>query len=327
MKIKCDHVIRFVEVLIMLAYISTMGYAQQRPHFSHMAWNKFYHNPAYGGFDRTLVAHGIYRDQYAPIEGHIRQFYGSCNLPLDIWRAGAGMQLSHQSTGAIQRNSFDISYNKFFPFQLGVLSVGGRVGMQHISIDGNVIRTPEGVYEGVFSHQDPLLSLNVQNGFGLSWEFGAYFKTDSYEGGITTYNADQTTIRIGGAAYRKSAGLQSFFQYRYYPVKEILLTSSLYLQSDFKEIQTDICLTGEVLGNYFGGLLLRGYSSRSVDAAAFIIGTNIGRHYKLSYSYDFGLSALSRVHLGAHEIMVRYSLNKLLTMGLPPKIIYNPRHL
>ncbi len=324
---KDDKVNRFLKLIFILVFANVLGYAQQRPHFTHIAWNKFYHNPAYGGFDRTLVVNGIYRDQYAPIEGHIRQFYGSCNLPLDIWRAGAGMQFSHQNTGALQRNNFDLSYNKFFPFQRVLFSVGGRMGIQHISFDGNVIRTPEGVYEGVFSHQDPLLNVQTQNGLGVSWELGAYLKADYFEGGVTVYNIDQTTIKLGEASYQKSAGMQSFFQYRYYPVKEILLTTSLYIQSDFKEIQTDICLTGEVLGNYFGGLLVRGYSSRSIDAAALIIGTNIGRQYKLSYSYDFGLSALSSVHLGTHEIMVRYSLNKILAMGLPPKVIYNPRHL
>jgi len=320
-------VIRFIHLIIILVATGILGKAQQRPHFTHIAWNKFYHNPAYGGFDRTLVVNGIYRDQYAPIEGHIKQFYGGCNMPLDIWRAGAGAQISHQNTGAMQRNSFDLAYNKFFPFQAGLFSLGGRMGILHISIDGNVIRTPDGVYEGVFTHQDPLLNINTLNGLGWNWELGAYFKAENYEGGLAVYNADQSVIHIGEASYRKSAGLQTFFQYKYYPLKEILLTSSLYIQSDFKEIQSDICFTGEVLGNYFGGLLLRGYSSRSIDAAALIIGTNIGSHYKLSYSYDFGLSALSGVHLGTHEIMVRYSLNKILTIGLPPKIIYNPRHL
>ena len=102
---------------------------------------------------------------------------------------------------------------------------------------------------------------------------------------------------------------------------------NLVFRTDFKEFQSDIGVNVSGLDNLFGGISFRGYNKFSVDALAIIIGTNIGRHYSASYSYDLGLSDLRHVYDGTHEIMLRYNLNKAIGLGVTPKIIRNSRHL
>ena len=58
-----------------------------------------------------------------------------------------------------------------------------------------------------------------------------------------------------------------------------------------------------------------------------MVGTKINPKYSISYSFDTGLSAIKYTNEGTHELRMTYNLNKVISTGLPPKIIYNPRYL
>lgn len=99
------------------------------------------------------------------------------------------------------------------------------------------------------------------------------------------------------------------------------------VRADAAVVQTDIGCVGYYRDEIIGGLNFRGFSPGSIDALGIIVGTGIGKNYRLIYSYDIGLSGLRKYHQGSHEITLSYNLKKLIGMGLPPRIIYNPRDL
>jgi hypothetical protein len=80
-------------------------------------------------------------------------------------------------------------------------------------------------------------------------------------------------------------------------------------------------------GNIFGGCSLRGFNDNSFDSLVILGGLRLSAHYSVSYSYDVGINALKTATQGSHELHINYNLNKLIGIGLPPEIIYNPRNL
>ena len=113
-----------------------------------------------------------------------------------------------------------------------------------------------------------------------------------------------------------------------YPVRllDMILYPSVLIKTDLQSYQTDLSCIAKS-GNVFGGLSLRGYNSQSLDAVVIIAGIEFNRNYTLSYSYDVGLNEIGSFSGGSHELNINYNLNRLLGIGLPPEIIYNPRYL
>ena len=106
----------------------------------------------------------------------------------------------------------------------------------------------------------------------------------------------------------------------------MILYPSVLIKTDLQSYQTDLSCIAKS-GNVFGGLSLRGYNSQSLDAVVIIAGIEFNRNYTLSYSYDVGLNEIGSFSGGSHELNINYNLNRLLGIGLPPEIIYNPRYL
>lgn len=301
--------------------------AQQKPQFSQFMLNKYYENPAYGGLERSLSIYASYRDQYSEFSGHPSTFYCGADMPFYIWNGAIGFSLYNQKAGILSNTNLKVSYNYVMSTQVGFLSFGGRFGIENVSINGNGIITPDGNYSTNFNHNDPLLSISPYSGLGLSWELGAYFYGSTIESGIVMSEFPTHVIKTESGKYSKSWTSSAFFQYKYTWNDQIQLMPSILVKADQAVIQLDAGLVTRINNNLVLGATVRGYSSSSIDAITFIVGTNIGKKYNISYSYDFGLSKLRSVHQGSHELMLSYNLQKLIGIGLPPKIIYNPRDL
>ncbi len=135
-----------------------------------------------------------------------------------------------------------------------------------------------------------------------------------------TLSADNSTFSLG-----KVANL--YGEYRYDYNNNLKIIPNFLIKTNFDQYQTDFSVMGKYNGNIFGSVGVRGYSSTSIDAIILMVGTKINPRYSISYSYDAGLSAIKRVNEGSHELRLAYNLNKIISTGMPPKIIYNPRNL
>jgi len=318
-------------ILILITILTFMfvfvGVAQQRPQFTQFMLNKYYENPAYGGLDRSLSANLIYRDQYSSLTGNPKTFFAGAHMPVYLWSGAVGFSISNQRSGLINQSAVKFSYNYVSSTPFGFLSFGARAGLDYVSVDGSGILTPEGNYEGGINHNDPILDKNTFSGMGLNYEIAAYFYGSDIEAGITLGELPPQTISLGPARYNKSFFGNLFMQYNYRPDKHSSLSSGFLIKTDQAVLQIDLFTIYKMGSGVFGGLTFRGYNSASVDAIGIIIGSKVNNNYSVSYSYDIGISDLRLVNEGSHEILLSYNLNKLIGIGLPPKIIYNPRHL
>jgi len=289
--------------------------------------NKYGQNPAYGGLERSLSVFTSFRDQNDAFPGNPQTFYAGTDMPFYLWNGALGFTFYNQKTGAFSNTDLKFSYNYVTGTRAGFLSFGARVGVNFLSVNGSSILTPDGNYEGVINHNDPVLDPAAFNGLGLSWEAGAYFMGSRIEGGLVVHDLPTHSCRVGDASYSKAFSVSLFGQYKTTILDDIKLYPSMMVRADAAVVQTDIGCVGYYRDEIIGGLNFRGFSPVSIDALGIIVGTGIGKNYRLIYSYDIGLSGLRKYHQGSHEITLSYNLKKLIGMGLPPRIIYNPRDL
>lgn len=313
--------------IVLLFLIPFLAGGQQQPQWTQYMVNKYGHNPAYGGLERSLSIIASYRDQNDGFPGNPRTVYLGADMPFYLWNGALGFTFYNQQTGVFSHSDLKVSYNYVYGTQAGFLSFGARAGLNFLNVNGSGIITPDGNYEGVINHNDPILDIVPFNGLGLSWEAGVYFMGRKLEAGLAINDLPSHAFSVGDADYTKSFSVSLFGQYKTKINDDIELIPSAMVRADAAVVQTDIGALGYYRDEVIGGINLRGYSPGSFDALGIIIGTGIGRNYRLIYSYDIGISSVRRYHQGSHEITLTYNLRKLIGMGLPPRIIYNPRDL
>ncbi|MBK9736060.1 MAG: PorP/SprF family type IX secretion system membrane protein [Saprospiraceae bacterium] len=326
-KIDKGESMKFAGMIFFLFLVQYVLSGQQRPQFTQYMLNKYAENPAYGGLERSLSVFTTYRDQFSTLAGNPRTFYLGADMPFYLWNGAIGFSVFNQKSGLFSNSNLKVSYNKVLGTPFGFLSFGGRIGVDLLNIDGLGIITPDGTYIGVYDHKDPFLQAAAFGGAGFSWELGSYFMGKSIQAGITLNELPSHTYSLGSGAYKRAFSMSVFGQYKLFLNEETEIIPSIMIRADGTVLQTDLGVIIRLNDNLFGGFNFRGYSQTSIDAGSIIIGTNLGAKYKVSYSYDFGLSALRTAYQGSHEIMLSYNLQKLIGIGLPPKIIYNPRDL
>ena len=306
----------------------TFCVAQQEQQNSQFTFTKYRTNPAYAGLDYSLSVDALVRSQYTGIPGQPMTHYFSLHLPAYILSGALGAEIYRATEGELTHNSITGSYNYVYNLPFGFLSGGVRAGLLQTSVDGESLRTPTGDYDlNVFSHYDPILTNSNFSGLAPIWELGAYLLMGDPQFGVSVSRTPIIKHRIGKSEVGLVTHLDLYGQYRYRYSDELHFLQAVLLKSDFNVVQSDVSLLAEINGNIFGGIGLRGYSSSSLDAMSIITGLNLGRHYRLSYSYDIGLSELKRVNEGSHEILLNYNLKKIIGLGNTPKLEYNTRNL
>jgi len=317
-------------VILFFVVIHSLA-AQQRPHFSMYMLNTHKINPAYAGFDESLNATGVFRQQWSGLAGAPEQIQLNAHLPLFIIGGGIGLSLDSESYGARDYSKAELSYSYWIDISKKIqFAVGARVGFSQHGINGSVLRAPEGIYElGPINHQDPLIPVSDVQGSSPVFGAGVHFRAGELSGGIAVENLAEsaTTFDLNGTTLTYS-NARHFMLYGSYD-KEIgsyfKLKPSFLLRSDVVQTELNLGMLLEYDGRFFGGGSFRGLNSESVDAFAIIVGASLNENISLSYSYDLTLSNLNVVSNGSHEIMLNYNLRKPIGKGKLPNIIYNPR--
>lgn len=311
---------------LLIFFSSTQCHAQLKPQNSLYLIDIYQINSAYAGLERSLSVNVNYRDQWPGFDQNPNQIYLNAHLPLYLLNGGAGISIQRDKIGALSSNSLKLSYNNIRKTHFGIISGGLGLGFTNTVLDGGLLVTPEGIYQGGnISHEDQILSEGIQTGTRLDYDISLFLGMESIELGIGFSNLLLPNFNIDELQFSSPTATTIFLR-KALSIRELVLYPSLLLKTDWKSTQTDLsCLVKN--GSVFGGLSLRGYSRRSIDSAVLIAGIKLNQNYTLSYSYDIGISKLQTVSQGAHEINLNFNLNKLIGVGLPPEIIYNPRNL
>jgi len=302
--------------------------AQQAPQYSQYMFNKYQFNPAYAGFDRSLSITGASRSQWATFEGAPTSQNLNAHMPFYIWNGGIGINLHNEKLGALTQSSLSLSYNFVYETPIGLFSAAVNVGILQSRLNGDELITPSGVYEGgTIQHNDGILPNQSIVGSSPIWGVSAYYIHDYFETGISISDVPKHTSSIGGLDIDRQSLVNWFLEANYPITNQIDILPSVFVKTDFVQTQLEIAGIAEYRNQYFGGLGFRGYHANSFDAVVLYAGFKFNRKYRLTYSYDLGINGLRRFHEGTHEFVLNYNLQKIIGLGLPPKVIYNPRFL
>lgn len=315
-------------IIILFFVLHNAIVAQQSRLSSLFMFNKYDYIPAYAGLEGSLYLTGNYRSQWqnldaSPITQHING-----HLPLYFLKGAAGMSITNHKQGPQRLTDVDFSYNYVYQAQWGLLSLGAKAGIYQYRLDGFVLRTPNGNYENnVIQHNDPRLSETEENSIGGTYGFSVYYINDFVEGGISIEQIPSYKTRLGDGSFRRATFINSFVEVPIKIYESYKLAPSMLIQSDLIQTQFEIATTLTYSGNIFGGLGVRGYSSRTFDSVLLIAGWKFNENYVLTYAFDVGVSSIRNVNQGTHEIQLNYNLNKRIGEGLSPKVIFNPRYM
>jgi len=316
-------------VLMCLTLDIVDGFAQQTPQYTMTMLDKYRHNPAYGGMDASLSVTGSLKSQWESLPGAPKFQHITAHMPLYIAGGGIGFQFLHDEIGVEETLGFQASYNYVYESSIGIFSLGASVGLVQKRLDGSKLRAPDGIYEGnTIDHLDPILSSTLGSGIGPSSSIGVYFANDYFEAGISLDQAFSNKITLNNAeetSFRLKRTASAFVEYNYPVNDELELYPSVFLKTDGIQTQIDLNTRFEYQELFFGGLTVRGYSARTLDAVGFFIGARVSKQLRISYGYDITLSRLKTYSEGTHEIVAHYNLSKPIGVGKPERIIYNPR--
>ena len=320
---------RFFLFLIILCLGPDDGSTQQHPVWSLFNMNKYGVNTAYAGFDRSLSINFQIRNQWNTLEGGVQSQALNAHLPLYILNGGVGISAVRDETGPLTTLKGGISYNYVYPSALGVLSFSGELGLTQVSLAGDLLRTPEGEYDGLtIDHRDDDLPVRDASAMAPDFSLSLYYKWQDLTIGLGLDNLISADVPLASGKYRYnlSRNIDLIASYDYALSSQLSLGLHGHLISDFAQTQFQFGGHISLHDNIYGGMAFRGYSAANKDALIFITGIRISEHFILFYAYDYLVSPLNLgVVNNTHEFTLNYNLNELIRTGLPPKVIYNPR--
>ena len=318
----------FTAILFML--FVGVAWSQQGTQYSMTMLDKYQYNPAYAGMDASLVVTGALKSQWEGFPGAPKFQRVNVHMPLYIANGGIGFKFIHDAIGAEETIAFEASYNYVYESSIGLFSFAFGAGLVQKKLDGSLLRTPDGIYEGfTIVHNDPLLSSTRGTGLGPTSSLGIYFANDYLDAGIAVSQALGNTITLSNAeetTFSLRRSVNAFVEYTYPLTDDIILYPALFAKTDGVQLQLDIGGRVDYQEAYFGGLMFRGYSAKTIDALALFIGAKVSANLSVAYGYDITLSKLANFNEGTHEFLVQYNLNKPVGLGKPERVIYNPRY-
>lgn len=315
-------------LLILLLAVGSLT-AQQFPQYTMFSLNRFAVNPAYAGLENSFVATGVYRQQWVGIPNGPTSQRLNAHSPIGFLGGGLGVQIENETLGAERHFSAGLTYS--YQVQVGrkgILSFGLTGAYVQKGLDGALIRTPDGNYEGpTIEHNDQLLTNGLEQGVAPTFHWGTYYQGENIEAGIAVYNLLEQSASFDLFNYQLNRTYVATLSGDVYIGRKWQLKPSVLLKSIISQTQIDFSAIVQYNDNIFGGASFRGYSSNSTDALGLIAGFNINEQLTLAYAYDLTLSPLQEVSNGSHEVIIRYDLGKPIGKGKLPPIIYNPRLL
>jgi type IX secretion system PorP/SprF family membrane protein len=305
--------------------------AQQAPQYSLYWLDPYLYNPACAGLENTLIATGIYRQQWSGLKGAPATQHADVHMPLLFINSGVGLKIENDEIGAHRTTSALATYD--YQLELGrnvQLSVGVSAGYLQYVLDGDKLRAPDGTYEpaGTFTHNDPGLPEGKLQAGSPILEAGIYLKAKKLEIGAAVQPVFAPVLRAtsaGGFRLSPSKHYLLSASYTFTAGENLLIIPCALVKSDITETQSEISVTMRYRENIFAGVSFRGFGNTAKDAVVLAGGLRLSEKTILGYAFDISLSALNTVSRGSHELLLRYSLNKSIGAGKLPPVIYNPR--
>lgn len=290
---------------------------------------KYALNLAYAGLESTLSVTGSIRSQWQELQGAPNTRIIQAQMPLYYLNGAGGIKIEQDNFGAEKTLRTQISYNYVYQSSVGLISAGLGLGFIQKSLDGSLLKTPQGRYEGaIFQHNDPVILESSYSGIVPQFAAGIYFAQDRLETGISIENFHKPSLQFNrtNVEYKFNPRLNFYSEYRLDVNEGFQVIPSFLVKSNLHKVQLDVTALGELNQKIYAGLGIRGYSKFTFDAISLMGGLKINDNLKVFYGFDITLSTLKSAQFGTHEFMLNYNLNKPIGAVEKEPIIFNPRY-
>ena len=172
-------------LLLMVTFQSIQ--AQQDAQFTQYMFNTMSVNPAYAGSRGQLSIAGLYRSQWAGLEGAPKTQTLTLNSPIRDSKVGYGLSIINDNLGdgTVQETNFDavVSYT-IDVSQVGKLSFGLKAGGNLLNLDFSDLQNFD---------NEIITGDNIENKFSPNFGVGVYYHSDKFYAGFSTPNILQTS--------------------------------------------------------------------------------------------------------------------------------------
>lgn len=318
---------RRILAIILCIMCAMVSYGQISPLNTHFSLLKYKDNPAYAGLDFSLSVQTMVRNQWQGQDRAPREMYLGAHVPLYVISGAGGFDVRRVSYGSFAFTEAHLSYNYIRPMLGGLLSSGIRLGGVFGNFDKSLVVTPDGVYDPITDHRDPLLAEGGLNGRRVQTQLGVYYYSKRFQIGASYASLIGNKVGFPSFDVNFNDVLRAFAQYDIRILDNAVLRPMVGVYATKNLVQTQVMMLFENNGNIFGGIGARGYDSKSVESVLFVVGGRINKNYTISYSFDYGTGGFGKDLSGSHELVLSYNFAKRIKTGSVPKIIYNPRNL
>ena len=297
-------------IISMLFLLVNTSYGQQDPMYTQFFSNKLVVNPAYAGTRDAVSLVGLYRHQWAGMEGAPRTTTMSLHAPIRKINSGFGISLVHDQIGIQRSYEAKLAYSYNINVGIGRLSFG---------LDAQIRKQDMLWYDS-----NPLDSGDDYIPYGENtlalpnFGFGVYLYRENYYLGLsapkllenrTDYNPD------GGNSYQR----RHFFGMAgvLIPISKTIALKPAALVK--YEINSPLELDFNMMAIFHEQFWV-GATYRTNDSFDVLVQYHLKNNLRIGYSYDYTLTKLSSVNSGSHEIMIGYDFNG------KQKGIYHPRY-
>lgn len=277
--------------------------AQQMPQYTQYMFNDFVINPAIAGIYDYYQIRTNHRFQWVglldpPMTNSI-SFYGPhAKLPM-----GYGGYVYNDVTGPTRRTGITGSY----AYNIGIsddirLSMGLYASVMQYRIDGTQLNPAD--------ISDPTLLSVVSTSYLPDAGLGLYLYSEKFYAGLSLAQLLNNNIKIfdnKDGVNRLKTHINLIGAYRFQIDEDWLIEPSLMFKGTApKEISIDITARVE-----WQKMLWAGVSYRTHDAVGVLLGYSFDETLFFGYSYDIGISELSKYNTGSHEVMIGYRFNEI----------------
>jgi type IX secretion system PorP/SprF family membrane protein len=304
-------------ILILLIGCATASFGQQDYQFTQFHFNKLAFNPAYAGTDNLISLTGMYRRQWAGLDGAPQTGSFTMHAPVFHERIGLGLHVYNDQHGVTDNLGVMASYAYKVPLGGSVLSFGlqgGIINYRASLTDLNPLNPDDPAFS-----QD-LTELKVNFGTGLFW----YIPQQAFLGVSMPRFLENDLGQIGVDAEEVATlsrhvyamGGYVFDISRDFKLRPAALFKMVGPGSAQGPLDVDLALHALIAQRIWIGA-----DYRLGDAVGVMTEVLATDQLMIGYAYDLGISDLADYHNGSHEVVLRYQFQFRKDAHVNPRMI------
>ncbi len=290
---------------------SFVGIAQQQQQYTQFMYSKQLMNPAYAGSNQIPMLTMVLRDQWGGVEGAPKTQLLSYNKGFKSQRGGLGVDLIRNSIGISNTWTLDLNYAYRFKLGNGVLGSGLKGSMRYYGVD----YTDSRLYATQGVPTDPGINQVSLSKYIPNLGIGLYYNTNTYYLGVSLprmlksnydFSENSNTVSTEASHSYIMVGFITKIGEKTKLQPQFLVKSAPNSPTSL-DVNTNLIYKDKfTLGATFrtGG----GGTSKIGESIDLLFGIQYDSKLMFGFSYDIGLSSISKYTNGSLEAIIRYNL-------------------